>query len=108
MARENGGPVATYTGRARSILWALLPAVALGLIGAGRRSLVGSLAFALVFAAVAGSRLAQFPALQAGLPTASQIAAGLILVLAAGAAGGIIGRGVGSSLAASSPAPRQA
>jgi hypothetical protein len=100
MARENGGPVVTYTGRARSILWALLPAVALGLVGAQRRSLLGSLAFALAFAAVAGSSLAQFPALRAGLPNASQIAPGLILVLAAGAAGGVIGSRIGSSLAA--------
>lgn len=104
MARENGGPVVTFTGRARSILWAFLPAVALGLVGAQRRSLLGSLAFALAFAAVAGSSLAQFPALRAGLPNASQIAPGLILVLAAGAAGGVIGRGIGSSLAALAPA----
>jgi hypothetical protein len=78
--------------------------VALGLVGAHRRSLLGSLAFALLFAAVAGWSLAQFPALRAGLPNASQIAPGLILVLAAGAAGGVIGRGIGSSLAALAPA----
>ena len=106
MARENGGPVVTYTGRARSILWALLPAVALGLIGAQGRSLLGGLAFALAFATVAGWSLAQFPALRTGLPTASEIAAGLILVLAAGAAGGVIGHGIGSSLAALAPAPQ--
>ncbi len=106
MARENGGPVVTSTGRARSILWAFLPAVALGLIGTQRRSLLGSLAFALVFTAVAGSSLAQFPALRAGLPTAPQIVTGLILVLAAGAAGGVIGRGIGSSLTALAQVPR--
>lgn len=81
--------------------------MALGLVRAQRRSLLGSLAFALVFTAVAGWSLAQFPALRAGLPTAPQIAAGVVLVIAAGASGGVIGRGVGSSLAALAPAPRE-
>ncbi len=105
MARENGGPLVTYTGRARSIMWAFLPAVALGLVGAHRRPLLGSLAFALVFLAVAGWSLAGLPALRAGLPAASQVATGLALVLAAGAAGGVIGRRIGSSLAGLTPNP---
>ena len=96
MARENGGPVVTYTGRARSTLWALLPAVALGLVGADRRAVLGGFVFALLYAAITSWSLAQFPALRPGLPTIPQIAAGLLLVLAAGAAGGLIGRGLGS------------
>ncbi len=103
MARANGGPVVTFTGRARSTLWTFLPAVALGLLGATRRPISGSLAFAAVYLAITSWTLAQIPALRSGLPTASQAAIGLALVLVAGAAGGIIGRGISSSLAALLP-----
>lgn len=91
MARENGRPVVTYTGRARAITWALLPAVALCLIGARRRAVWSSLAFAAAYLGIVSWSLARFPALQPGLPNVSQIATGFILVLAAGALGGLIG-----------------
>ena len=107
MARENGGPVVTYTGRARSTLWALLPAVALCLVGARRRPLLGGMAFTLVYVAIAGWSLARFPALQAGLPTASETAIGVVLALAAGLTGGLIGRGIGSWIVALAPDPRE-
>jgi hypothetical protein len=68
------------------------------------RPVLASLAFALVYVAITSWSLSRFPALRSGLPTASQIAIGLILVLAAGAAGGVIGRGIGASLAALAPA----
>lgn len=105
MARENGRPVVTYTGRARSTLWALPPAAALCLVGVRRRPVLGSLAFALVYVAITSWSLAQFAALRAGSLTVSEIAVGLVLVLAAAVAGGIIGRWIGSSLAALAPNP---
>ncbi|MBI2544426.1 MAG: hypothetical protein HYW16_04290, partial [Candidatus Rokubacteria bacterium] len=105
MARENRGPVVSYTGRVLSVLWALPPAMALCLVGARRRPVLGSLAFALVYVAITSWSLSRFPALRPGLPTASQIAIGLALVLAAAVAGGVSGRRLGSSLAALAPNP---
>lgn len=105
MARENRGPVVSYTGRVQSVLWALPPAMALCLVGARRRPVLGSLAFALVYVAITSWSLSRFPALRPGLPTASQIAIGLALVLAAAVAGGASGRRLGSSLAALAPHP---
>ena len=98
IARENGTPVMTYTGRAKSITWALLPALALGVMESRRRAVLGSLAFALLFLGTAGWNLAQLPALRGSLPTMSQIAAGLFLVLAAGSVGGLIGQWLGAAL----------
>jgi hypothetical protein len=99
MARDNGGPVVTYTGRARSTTWALLPALALGLVHRGRRPVLGSLAFAVTYLAIASWSLAQLPALKASLPTAPQVLAGAVLVAAAGALGGLLGHGLARALA---------
>jgi hypothetical protein len=64
-------------------------------------------AFTLLYVAIASWNLAQFPALQAGLPTASETAGGVVLALAAGLTGGLIGRGIGSWTAALAPDPRE-
>ncbi len=99
IARENGTPVVTYTGRAKSITWALVPALALCLVDDRRRAVVGSVAFALLFLGTSGWSLAQLPALQGSLPTTPQVAWGLFLVTAAGAVGGTVGRWLGTALA---------
>ena len=102
IARENGTPVVTYTGRARSITWALLPALALCLVDARRRAVLGSLAFAAAFLGTASWSLARFPALQHVLPTAAEVAMGVALALAAGTLGGIIGYTLVTALGGSS------
>ncbi len=99
MARENGTPVVSYTGRPRSIAWAFLPALVLSLADARRRPVVGSFAFAGAYLAIVSWSLAHMPALQPSLPRAPEILAGLVLVLAAGALGGGLGRALGWRLA---------
>jgi hypothetical protein len=100
MARENGRPVVTYTGRARAILWALPAALALGLLAARGRPVAAGLAFALLYLALAGWSLSRLPALGAALPTASETVVGALTVLAAGALAGLAGHRLGGTLAA--------
>ena len=92
MATENGAPVVTYTGRARSIGWALIPAVALCLVDARRRAVLGGVAFAVAFLGTSSWSLASLPALRHALPALPEIASGAILAVSAGALGGLIGR----------------
>jgi len=98
MARENRTPVVTATGRARAISWALLPALFLCLVEPRRRAVVGSIAFGATYLGVVSLSLAGFPALQPALPAASQVAAGVVLALAAGALGGLVGRWLARAL----------
>ncbi|MBI4609282.1 MAG: hypothetical protein HY726_09745 [Candidatus Rokubacteria bacterium] len=103
MARENRGPVVTYTGRARAITWALLPAVALCLADARRRTLLPSLAFAAVYLGTASWGLARIPALRPGLPTIPDVAIGVVLVLAVGALAGLVGARLAHALGSPEP-----
>lgn len=100
MARENRRPVVTVTGRARSIAWAFLPALALCLADPRRRAVLGSLAFAALYLGIASWSLARLPALQPGLPHASEMAAGFTLALAGGVLGGFTGRWLADALSA--------
>jgi hypothetical protein len=98
MARENDAPVMTYTGRARSVAWALLPALALCLVDARRRGVPASLAFAGTYLAFMTWSLGTLPALQRSLPHSFDIAVGSGLALAAGAAGGYLGQRIAQAL----------
>jgi len=91
VAKENGTPVVSYTGRAKAITWALIPALALCLVEARRRPVLGSLAFALAYLGTSSWSLAQLPALQRSLPTATETVAGIVLALVAGTLGGLMG-----------------
>ncbi|MBI3625573.1 MAG: hypothetical protein HY215_05450 [Candidatus Rokubacteria bacterium] len=99
IAKENGTPAVTYTGNARAIMLAFLPALALCLVDARRRAVLATLAFAAAYFALVSWHLAQLPAFRSRLPAAPEIAVGIALVLIAGALGGIIGRWLGSALA---------
>jgi hypothetical protein len=99
MARENATPAVTYTGNARAIALALLPALALCLVDARRHAVLATLAFAAAYFTLVSWHLAQLPAFRSRLPAAPEIAAGLALVLIAGVLGGLAGRWLGSALA---------
>lgn len=92
MARESGTEVWTFMRGARLVTWALLPALALSLLEARRRTILGGLAFAAIYLAVAGWSFAQLPAIQPRLPTAFETIAGVALALLAGAVGALVGR----------------
>ena len=98
MARENGTPAATYTGNARAIALAFLPALALCLVDARRRAVLANLAFAAAYFTLVSWHLARLPAFQSRLPNAPEIAAGAVLVLIAGGLGGSVGGWLGARL----------
>ncbi len=95
MARENGTPVVSYTGNAKAIALAFVPALALSAVDARQRAVAGTLAFAATYFGFVSMHLAQLPAFRSRLPTAPEIAAGAALVLIAGALGGLVGKRLG-------------